>query len=71
MAQTKSWLSSTTIWGILTAAVPVVAQVYDFVAAIPAEILPPPVSAIISTVGLVVAALGRAKATKPLVASRK
>lgn len=66
MNETKTALQSKTLWGLAALALPFADSLYTQIAAIPAGVLPPQVSAIISGLGLLLAFIGRLSATKPI-----
>ena len=66
LIDTKSAITSTSIWGGLIAFLPVLDYVGQFIAGLPAGLLPAPAMAVISAIGGIIAIIGRVKATKTI-----
>jgi hypothetical protein len=66
MNETKPAIQSKTIWGLAALALPFADSLYSQIAAIPAGVLPPQVSILVSGIGLLLAFVGRLSADKPI-----
>lgn len=64
--QSKSFIGSLTIWGLVGVAVPYLDQLHTYLSSLPEGTLPPKVSLGIQGLGWVLALVGRVRATQPL-----
>lgn len=66
MYNTKGYLSSVTMWGLIAVAVPYIDQAYQYLATLPEGTLPKGAAVAVQGLGLLLAMLGRRNATQKL-----
>lgn len=62
----KNFLSSKTVWGLLTIAVPYLDSVYQYASNLPEGVIPPGAAVVVTGLGWLLALYGRTVANKPL-----